>query len=394
VRNIKAYFILFAFISWSILSILVSIVDSPIVARAWQMTVFIVIGFAAFAFISQPNILSNKIIRVLLVWGMYVSFVNLLFVGNTGFGYFTTFIDVIWFPSVFVLFYSIFISDKSGNLYNKLVKGFPPVYFVLFLLILYKMVFHFGSIYFGVLIAVEINTVFWVLLLVPFAFLVERRFLKYIILISTFILVLVSTKRSATIAISLVICMSLINDFFIRKKALIGIPFGIILLFILVSIFNETISRVNINVLDRIQETNVYEESRMDLLIESWEKYQNKSLLMKIIGSGHRSTGYDRGIDMLSKTSHNDFFEVLYNYGIIGSILYFYFVWRISKRLIQLKRIGGKYFHSYLASYIIFMVLSMVSHLVIYPSYFAFLLFLWALMEKKIQEIYPVLNKR
>jgi hypothetical protein len=366
---------------------MLTIIDSPIVGRAWQMTVFIIIGFASFAFISQPNILSNKIIRVLLVWGMYVSFINLLFAGNTEFGYFNTFIDVIWFPSVFVLFYSIFICDKFGSLYNKLVKAFPLFYFILFFLVSYKMLFHFGSIYFGVLIADEINTVFWILLLVPFAFLINSRFLKYIILFLTFIIVLASTKRSATIAISIVVGMSLINDFFVRKKALRSIPTGIILLLILVSIFNETISKVNINVLDRFQETNIYEESRMDFLKDSWEKYQNKSLLFNIIGSGHRSTGYDRGSDMLSKTSHNDFFEVLYNYGIIGLIFYFYFVWQITKRLILLKRIGGKYFQSYLASYIIFIVMSMVSHLVIYPTYYAFLLVFWAMTENKINNL-------
>ncbi len=392
-RNIKAYFLLFAFISWSILSLLVSFIDSPIVARAWQTSIFIILGFAAIELFSQHNILSNKIIRLLIVWGMYVSFVNLMHAGNMEYSYFNTLMDVIWFPSVFILFYSIFITYKFGPLYSKLVKGFPLFYFIIFNLALYKMMFHFGSIDFGVFIAEEINTIFWILLLVPFAFLVESRFLKYIILISTFILVLASTKRSAAIAIVLIVVMSLINDFFIGKKALTRIPIGILILLLLVSVFNNVISKLSVNVLDRFQETSIYEESRFDLLVESWGHFQNKSLFFIIFGSGHRSTGYDRGTEMLSKTSHNDFFEVLYNYGIIGFILYFYFVWQVSKRLIQYKVIGGKYFHSYLASYILFMVLSMVSHLVIYPTYFAFLLFFWALMEKKIQEIHPVLNK-
>jgi len=393
-RNLKAYFVILAFISWSILSILLTIIDSFIVARGWQITTFMIFGFAVFAFFSQPIIISNKIIRILLTWGMYVSFVNLMYSGNSEYGYINTLTDVLWFPSVFVLFYSIFITNKFDLLYSKFVKGFPLFYFILFFLVFYKMVIQFGSMDFGFVTTDQINSVFWVLLLAPFAFLVESRSLKYLILVSTYILVLASTKRSAAIALSLVLGISLINDFFIRKNAFKSIPIGIILLLFLVFIFNTSISKLSINVVDRLQETSFYEEARIDLLRDSWANYQNKSLFSYFFGSGHRSTAFDRGRDMLSKTSHNDFFEVLYNYGIIGLILYFYFVWQISKRLIQLLRIGGKYFHSYLASCVIFIVMSMVSHLVIYPSYFAFLLIFWALMEKKIQEIYPVLNKR
>jgi len=386
-RSLKAYFVIFAFISWSILSILVTIIDSFIVARGWQITTFTIFGFAVFAFFSQPIIISNKIIRILLTWGMYVSFVNLIYSGKYEYGYINALTDVLWFPSVFVLFYSIFITNKFDALYSKFVKGFPLFYFILFFLVLYKMVFQFGSMDSGFVTSDQINSVFWVLLLVPFAFLVESRFLKYLIFVSTYILVLASTKRSAAIALSLVMGISLINDFFIRKNALKSIPIGIILLLLLVFIFNTSISKLDINVLDRLQETSFYEEARIDLLRDSWANYQNKSLFSNFFGSGHRSTAFDRGRDMNSKTSHNDFFEVLYNYGFIGLFLYFSFVWQISKRLILLKGTGGKYFDSYLASYIIFIIMSMVSHLVIYPTYYAFLLVFWAMMEFKIDNL-------
>lgn len=380
-RIARAYFIYFIFFSWSTLSNLLPIVDSIIIARIWQLMVFILLGITGFTFLTHTHILSNRIIRVLIVWGGYVSFVNIIFAGKTQLGHINTFIEASWFPAIFITFYSIFAYDIHDKLLNKLIKFYPFFYFVIFILASYKMLFYFGTVSFGIIMTDDINSVFWILLLVPFAFLIENRVLKYIILFSAYILILASSKRGATVAISLVIVLAIIQDTFRWKKVIRSILLGIFLLFSLLLIFEETISKVDISVLDRFEKTNINEESRMYLYTDTWERFKAKEMVFKIIGSGHRSTAIDRG--MLSKTSHNDFLEVLYNYGFLGLIIYLYFTWLILKRLKQLYKVGGKYFQSSLAAFIIFIVMSMVSHLVIYPTYFAFLIIFWAIIEKK-----------
>ena len=246
------------------------------------------------------------------------------------------------------------------------------------------MVFYSGIIRYGIIETSDINSVYWVMLLVPFAFLLDNRVLKYVILFSSLILIIASSKRGATIAISLVFFVAILLDTFKRKNFLRNIIIGIVLIFSFIFIFEKTLDKFNINVLDRFENTEVAEDARMYLYKDTWEKFNSKDLILQVIGSGHRSTSIDRG--ELSKTAHNDFLEVLYNYGILGLILYLYFILQILKRLKYLYKVGGKYFHAYLTTFIVFFVMSMISHLIIYSTYFAYLVILWALVEAKVIE--------
>jgi hypothetical protein len=124
------------------------------------------------------------------------------------------------------------------------------------------------------------------------------------------------------------------------------------------------------------------EESRMYIYLDTWKNFNSKDIFQILLGSGHRSTAIDRGI--LSQTAHNDYLEVLYDYGIIGLLLYIYFTLLIVKRLIKLSKTGGRYFHAYFSAFLIFLVMSMVSHLIIYPTYFAFISVLWGITEAQV----------
>ena len=110
-HSYRIYIIYSIFFLWSILSNIISISESYIISRTWQICVFILIGMAAFTFISQTHIFSNKILRFTIIWSFYVSFVNILFSGNPEHKYLETFIDINWWTTILILFYSIFIID-------------------------------------------------------------------------------------------------------------------------------------------------------------------------------------------------------------------------------------------------------------------------------------------
>jgi hypothetical protein len=381
----RPYIIYLIFLTWNILSIILSFIDSILLSRVLQIAVFILIGMAGLTFISHTHIFSNKIMRFIIIWWFYISFINLLFSGNPLQNDLETFIDINWWTTIFILFYSIFIRDFQAKYFKTLIRVFPFFYFVIFGLVSYKMLFYFGRINYGVIEAEEINSVYWILLLVPFAFLLDNKVLKYVILLSSLILIILSTKRGAAISLLLVILVSMMQDIFKGKNLLRNLLFGATLTFVLFLIYENTISRINLSVVQRLQETNIYDEPRMYLITDSWEKFKEKELRYQMFGSGHRSTAIDRGAEMLSKTSHNDYFEVLYNYGILGFALYLYFSWQVLMRIKFLYKIGGSLFQAYLASFIIFFVMSMLSHLIIYPTYFAFIIIIWALAEAKIE---------
>ena len=83
----------------------------------------------------------------------------------------------------------------------------------------------------------------------------------------------------------------------------------------------------------------------------------------------------------LELSAHNDFLEVLYDYGLIIFILYLALWYYVIKRLVYHIRINSIYSLPYFCSFAIFLLLSMVSHLILYASYFNYLVMFWGCME-------------
>jgi hypothetical protein len=373
----------FLFFVWSISSIIVPIIDSIVVARIWQLSIVSILGLTGGSLIFQTNIIESTIIKIVLGWGVYVLFQNFVVFGNAKFDHLDTFIDVSWWISIYILFYSVYVRDFDDKYFNLLIRIYPYFFLLVYGLITYRMIFNSGGIKSDIIETDDINSVYWMLVLVPFAYLLENRILRNAILFSSFILVLASSKRVAAIAMSLIIMISIFRDSFEKKSVLKRILFAVVLFSGFVLVFNWSLAFFDVSVLDRLGEVEIGDESRVFLYVDTWERFESKELIFQIFGSGHRSTAIDRGSDMLSKTAHNDFLEVLYDYGTVGLIIYLYFVWKILMRLANLYRVGGKFFHAYLAAFIIFLSMSMASHLIIYPTYFTFLVLLWALIEAR-----------
>ena len=73
-------------------------------------------------------------------------------------------------------------------------------------------------------------------------------------------------------------------------------------------------------------------------------------------------------------SAHNDFLEIVYDYGIIGLILYVLFLGNMIKNLFKLYVNRSRYFSMALSATILYLVVSTSSHLIIYPTYIVFLL--------------------
>lgn len=372
------------FLCWIILSNLLSFYESGVIYRFWQISIILIFIFGLITCYSKFRILKGKTIILIVFWSCYINLVNLFTNPNSPFNYLDVFIDTNWWVIIFILAYSIFIDDNENYYFKKLLLVYPYIFLVSFSLVAYKMIFFFGSFSQGIIQQNDINSIFWVLLLLPFAFLGRKSAIKYLILFMTLILVIISSKRSAIIAFILILVFMFSGEIFNGRRFLKNLLKTLILILFLYLLFDYTISIVDVNVLSRFQETNLDEEARFDFITESWNIFSNKPIGNILFGSGHRSSGFDRGSDLLSKTTHNDFFEVLYNYGIIGFCIYVSFIFRILSRCILLKNLDRKLYDSLIASLIIFFVISMVSHLIIYPTYFSFLIIIWAMAESKI----------
>ena len=91
--------------------------------------------------------------------------------------------------------------------------------------------------------------------------------------------------------------------------------------------------------------------------------------------------GFDSGKLILVQSAHNDWLEALYDFGIIGLILYVALHILLLKRVIQLIRMKSSLAEPCAAAYAIFLMMSMTSHLIIYPNYFTVLVALWGIVE-------------
>lgn len=230
------------------------------------------------------------------------------------------------------------------------------------------------------------NVIFYVLLLLPWVSILDTK-RKWIAVLIIVVLTILSIKRSAII----ILIGSLLILFFERnsrkESKLRHFLLGIIAIsaIILIGIPNTPLD----NVLTRFE---AIEEDggngRLDIYKDVINAFSEQSTFNHFFGSGYREVqnelfnNYNYNIYI---SAHNDFLEVLFDYGYIGLLFYILLHISIIKRVILLYKLKSSFFSPYLISYFVFLIMSSVSHLIIYPSYFIFLIAFWAYIENRIK---------
>lgn len=116
-----------------------------------------------------------------------------------------------------------------------------------------------------------------------------------------------------------------------------------------------------------------------EVTIHMIEKSSANQLLL---GHGHLAVKRDSPLDI---SAHNDFLEVIYDYGLVIFLLYLCLWVYIIRRSILLFRNRSDLTIPYFSALSIFIVLSIVSHLILYASYFNFLVIFWGAIEGGLQ---------
>lgn len=369
-------------VSWSIANIILpTIEDSLLLGRFLQLCYFI-FYFLAFNSLLKKNNRSNEIIKMLIFWSIYVSIINIINISNSPFSYIEVLKDTLWWPCIFIVFFDFFNSTNQINYLNYIRKYFLLYFLIISSLIIYLIIFYSGNtdLNAGVVNQNEINSIYWILFILPFCFYQSNK-IKYLIFLITLMMIVISSKRSPLIAFGIILSISLFRDYFNLnfKNILIGFLSVIIMIFTV----NKLSENISINSSERLISTNLVDEPRFIFILDSWQRFNSKSNINKILGSGHRASAIDRG-GILSKTTHNDFFETLYSYGLVGFVLYIYIFFLIFKRLYKFSKKDKIFYEAHLSSLIIFLIISMLSHLNMYPTYFAFLIIVWTISEIKI----------
>ena len=323
--------------------------------------------------VGHKKIKPDGISLVVLFWMSVVPLLSFLFVPK-----FQYFIEMLVWPTSYLASY--IITRKNENNF----KSFSYV----FLIVFFMGVFYFQQGKIGQLdlnsrgFENGANSIFCVLSVVPFILLLDSKRLKYFILIITLLAVAFSNKRSAFIilGVSLMPTMwgllpskySAIKKLFIFSLFL----FGVISLFLYIE--NAYLGN---KLFERFATINDDEGSGRSVI---WyyviDNYLKGDFFSKIFGVGHN------GVSNLgwASAAHNDFLDVLYDYGALSLIIYICLHVAVLKRLCFLIKTHSSYLQSYFFMTTVFVVMSWVSILIVQQRYLIYMAIYWGMVEAQL----------
>lgn len=211
------------------------------------------------------------------------------------------------------------------------------------------------------------DAIFSLIVFVPFLFLLNNKKLMIAILLLMLIFAVFSQKRSAVISLSL----SLIIAFFIyfinvsKAKMIIGTFLFLFLGFFIYKPLEN--SDYIIAITNRFN--NGGSNGRNEILDNSLDQFYNSNILINyLFGFGYSATTKNNGIPI-----HNDFLEILYDFGILAFLIYCVIIILLGVKCVtwfkhRLKFM--KYYLSYVVAYAMLVLLSFFNALVfsIYPT--------------------------
>jgi O-antigen ligase len=223
----------------------------------------------------------------------------------------------------------------------------------------------------------QMNVAYFVLLIIPWIFLIEKRVLRIVLFFIILIPILFSVKRTAVIALSAGIVFGYGTELITKRdKGRIKKLFIILIVIVLAFFVFETINELTVGRLYSRFESIPEDRGtrRLKIYADVFHLLVNSSYIEWLIGHGHNTV---KDYMFRGFSAHNDWLEVLFDYGLIGFCLYCLFHLLLIMKCINLTKESSIYASVFASSYIIFLIMSMTSHLIIYPYVFVIMTILW-----------------
>ena len=326
-----------------------------------------------------------------LVYGKHVVsrflFLNILFVG---FGIISTFLfgisssslihDIVYM-SFWLLVMFICYSCSDIITQSRFVVNLMVVFDLLMILSFYIWFLNGGRSSIA-----AVNAVYFITCLFPIVFLDIKRFMKIIILVSSTACALLSGKRTALIVLVIAfalpyLCKLLMSD---GKNKLKNIFSLVALSVLIILLYDYLLDKFNITIFERFQNIAVDGGSgRFDIYHAVIEAFNNSGIINKVLGHGYNGV-FNYGVTFTS--AHNDFLEVLYDNGFIGLTLYLCFIGGVISTAIKLLKNRMETSFAVLSALMVLICMSITSHLVIYPTYFIYIVIIIMIGQSELIE--------
>lgn len=225
-----------------------------------------------------------------------------------------------------------------------------------------------------------ISTAYYTLFFLPFALLSKNKIIKWGGTVLVLYTLLLCMKRTGFIAFVAGIVIYILVEYRSapkgsKKRAFVLLG-GLLALTAMYFFIMEN-TRGTFSVIDRLLSTGqTSNEGREDVwpVVISMIRYSDIIALI----FGH---GFDTVIENspLALSAHCDFLEVIYDYGVSGLLLYLTFYKRLWNGFIKMYRQGSELAAPMSFTFVTAFVVSLFSHLIIFPTYFLGFCLFWGL---------------
>ena len=211
----------------------------------------------------------------------------------------------------------------------------------------------------------HLGTSYYVLFLLPTILLTPHKWLRYVGLIITGLVLFSSFKRGGVVAFVLAIVAYLfVKEVLVERKfkRLLVFLTAMIALFIVLILVDNAMGNI---ISERI--LNIREDggSNRDLVwATTWNMIKASDAQQLLFGHGHNAV---LKCSPLELSAHNDFLEMLFNYGILGFVPYLVLHFQLIRQIFTRIKIQNKNAPIMAFTYTIFFCLTMISHVIVYP---------------------------
>ena len=227
-----------------------------------------------------------------------------------------------------------------------------------------------------------INSIYLVLSTFPFVFLISNNKLKFFLLILP-IMAFIMSGKTTCIASSLLCTAYFFFSTIMHSNSKIKIFMMVIIVFYVIFYIGDSFVNFG-SLLEGISlDLDSGGNGRINIIKNVLTHYMNKGIINQILGSGFFAVATDTKL-----SAHNDFLEVLYDYGVVGLILFLVFWYQLIKKRKQ--QPSGTNIHVvYDISLIIYICSCLASNFIVQQINMLFFALLWGTIDK-----YPIISKK
>lgn len=216
----------------------------------------------------------------------------------------------------------------------------------------------------------KLNSIFYVLLLLPIVLCIPEAIDRNILLLAISVCTIFSMKRTAVVLLAIGVGIFQIFQNKDNRNKFIKIGVAAIV-FLAITIWIQ--DHFNISILEKFK--NVTEDGgsgRSEIYTVLLERFFKRSMGEIMFGGGYYGV-----INIIGGSAHNDFLEVAYDFGLIGLLAYLTIYVNLIKQNVKMWKCRYRYAVQFSISIACFFVMSMLSHVIMIPTYILHCAIFW-----------------